>query len=60
MPVIVLRHGERIDYIDRSWVGKAERPWDPPLTGVCVRDVYTTCPAQRMYVGRMPCTAAAA
>ena len=32
MPVIVLRHGERLDYVDPRWVGSAARPWDPPLT----------------------------
>ncbi|MGB1601202.1 MAG: hypothetical protein ACPIOQ_51160, partial [Promethearchaeia archaeon] len=32
MPVIVLRHGERLDYVDPRWLGSAARPWDPPLT----------------------------
>ncbi|KAJ9445863.1 Protein UBASH3A-like protein [Diplonema papillatum] len=36
MPLIVARHGERVDYVDtEAWLssekGKA-RPWDPPLT----------------------------
>ena len=28
--VIFLRHGERLDDVDRSW--SSPRPWDPPLT----------------------------
>ena len=32
MPVIVMRHGQRQDAVDPSWVGNALRPWDPPLT----------------------------
>jgi len=35
MPVIVLRHGERTDYVDKAWVARSARPWDPPLTGKC-------------------------
>jgi hypothetical protein len=38
MPIIVLRHGERADYVDASWVAQSLRPWDPPLTGVGGRD----------------------
>jgi broad specificity phosphatase PhoE len=34
--VVVVRHGERIDYVMRdageNWVATSERPWDPPLT----------------------------
>jgi len=34
--VIVVRHGERLDYVMRdrgeNWVPSSERPWDPPLT----------------------------
>ena len=35
--VIVVRHGERLDYILResknvNWIKTADRPWDPPLT----------------------------
>ena len=33
MAIFVVRHGERADYVDRSWVANAERKWDPPLTG---------------------------
>ncbi|KAL3738927.1 hypothetical protein ACJRO7_020329 [Eucalyptus globulus] len=29
--VIVMRHGHRLDSIDRSWPLTAPRPWDPPL-----------------------------
>jgi len=32
MSVAIIRHGERKDYVDKSWVKGAERPWDPPLT----------------------------
>jgi broad specificity phosphatase PhoE len=34
--VVVVRHGERLDYVMRdagqNWVASASRPWDPPLT----------------------------
>jgi broad specificity phosphatase PhoE len=34
--VVVVRHGERLDYVMRdagqNWVASAFRPWDPPLT----------------------------
>lgn len=26
-----MRHGDRIDNFDPSWVSTAPRPWDPPL-----------------------------
>lgn len=29
--VVVLRHGDRMDNFDPTWVKTAERPWDPPL-----------------------------
>mmetsp|Transcript_4994 Transcript_4994/g.8669 ORF Transcript_4994/g.8669 Transcript_4994/m.8669 type:complete len:266 (-) Transcript_4994:909-1706(-) len=32
MSVIIVRHGERQDYVDATWVKRADRPWDPPLT----------------------------
>jgi broad specificity phosphatase PhoE len=34
--VVVARHGERWDYVQRdagiNWIATAERPWDPPLS----------------------------
>lgn len=30
--VYLVRHGERIDQIDPTWIESAERPFDPPLT----------------------------
>lgn len=30
--LFVMRHGERMDDADPTWVAKAARPWDPPLT----------------------------
>jgi len=34
--VVVVRHGERQDYVTRdaggNWIASAKRPWDPPLT----------------------------
>ena len=34
--VVVVRHGERLDYIMRdrgeNWIPTSDRPWDPPLT----------------------------
>ncbi|XVE76878.1 hypothetical protein DITRI_Ditri13aG0015800 [Diplodiscus trichospermus] len=29
--VVVMRHGDRIDHFDLTWVKTAETPWDPPL-----------------------------
>lgn len=29
--VIVMRHGDRLDDFEESWVSDAARPWDPPL-----------------------------
>ncbi|XVF22808.1 hypothetical protein REPUB_Repub12eG0202800 [Reevesia pubescens] len=29
--VVVMRHGDRLDNFDLTWVKTAERPWDPPL-----------------------------
>ena len=35
LSVIVVRHGERLDYVDRSWVTRAgDEYWDAPLTKV--------------------------
>lgn len=30
--VYVMRHGERLDSIDRQWVKRAVRPYDTPLS----------------------------
>jgi phosphohistidine phosphatase SixA len=30
--LFVMRHGERMDDAEPSWVAEAARPWDPPLT----------------------------
>jgi broad specificity phosphatase PhoE len=38
MALIIVRHGERTDYADPTWVARQKqsadggRPWDPPLT----------------------------
>ena len=32
MAVYLARHGERIDFVEKSWVDSAARPFDPPLT----------------------------
>jgi len=32
MALVLIRHGERQDYVDTSWIVSASRPWDPPLT----------------------------
>ncbi|XVF73491.1 hypothetical protein PTKIN_Ptkin12aG0205500 [Pterospermum kingtungense] len=29
--VVVMRHGDRLDNFDPTWVKTADRPWDPPL-----------------------------
>lgn len=30
--LVIVRHGERTDYVTEGWTAAAERPWDPPLT----------------------------
>lgn len=30
--LFVMRHGERLDAADPTWIPTAARPWDPPLT----------------------------
>ena len=42
MAIFVVRHGERADYVDRSWVANAERKWDPPLTGDMPADYFAS------------------
>ena len=32
MPIVLLRHGERLDYVDPNWLPNSPHPWDPPLT----------------------------
>lgn len=32
--VIVVRHGERVDFVDSSWIQSSSSPYDPPLTAV--------------------------
>lgn len=29
--LLVLRHGLRVDEVERDWVSTSSRPWDPPL-----------------------------
>ncbi|KAJ2373952.1 hypothetical protein H4S02_008698 [Coemansia sp. RSA 2611] len=38
----IVRHGERIDHIDDSWVHSAAVPYDPPLTDTGQRQAYLT------------------
>ena len=30
--LFVVRHGERLDNVDYSWLDTADRPYDPPIT----------------------------
>ena len=30
--LVIVRHGERTDYVTEGWTAAATRPWDPPLT----------------------------
>jgi broad specificity phosphatase PhoE len=30
--LVIVRHGERMDYVTEGWTASARRPWDPPLT----------------------------
>jgi len=30
--VWILRHGERIDHVDKTWAATASKQYDPPLT----------------------------
>ncbi|KAF7851264.1 hypothetical protein BT93_L4267 [Corymbia citriodora subsp. variegata] len=32
--IVVMRHGDRLDSVDRSWPATAPRRWDPPLAEV--------------------------
>nr|KYP49707.1 hypothetical protein KK1_028575 [Cajanus cajan] len=40
--VVVMRHGERLDNLEPSWVGRAARPWDPPLAEVGRKRAFET------------------
>ncbi|XVF79790.1 hypothetical protein PTKIN_Ptkin15bG0017900 [Pterospermum kingtungense] len=41
--VVVMRHGDRMDNFDPTWVPTAERPWDPPLTHDGLARAFRTC-----------------
>lgn len=40
--VYLLRHGERIDQIDPSWIHTADAPFDPPLTDLGILQATTS------------------
>ncbi|XP_048131828.1 uncharacterized protein LOC115731514 isoform X4 [Rhodamnia argentea] len=47
--VVVMRHGDRLDNIDRLWPSTTPRPWDPPLAEVGQARAFETAkglPAQ--------------
>eukprot|EP00727_Mastigamoeba_balamuthi_P013942 m51a1_g9170 hypothetical protein (801) ;mRNA; f:27134-31248 len=38
--VYIIRHGERLDWVDKNWARTSPRPWDTPLSarGLCMAD----------------------
>ncbi|GKV04075.1 hypothetical protein SLEP1_g16286 [Rubroshorea leprosula] len=40
--VVVMRHGDRLDNVDPTWVKTAERPWDPPLVDAGLDRAFAT------------------
>ncbi|XWS32406.1 hypothetical protein CRYUN_Cryun23aG0156800 [Craigia yunnanensis] len=40
--VLVMRHGDRMDNFDPTWVKTAERRWDPPLIQNCLARAFRT------------------
>ena len=49
--VIVMRHGDRRDNFDPSWVKTAERPWDPPLVDAGLSRAFRTGRELRRQLG---------
>lgn len=49
--VIVMRHGDRRDNFDPSWVRTAERPWDPPLIDAGLSRAFRTGRELRRQLG---------
>lgn len=39
--LIVMRHGERLDSLDREWRKRAPRPYDTPLTKPGEKEAFT-------------------
>ena len=40
--VVVMRHGDRLDNFQHSWVSTAARPWDPPLSELGQTRAFST------------------
>lgn len=49
--VVVMRHGDRMDNFDPTWVVTAERPWDPPLIHDGLVRAFRTGRALRAHLG---------
>ena len=49
--VFVMRHGERLDNFEPSWVMTAARPWDPPLAEAGRKRAFETGRRLRESVG---------
>lgn len=32
MPIVIVRHAERVDYVTEGWTQSADKPWDTPIT----------------------------
>ncbi|KAJ1388275.1 hypothetical protein SESBI_39248 [Sesbania bispinosa] len=40
--VVIMRHGDRIDYFEPLWTSTAARPWDPPLVQAGMARAFQT------------------
>ncbi|KAL2336868.1 hypothetical protein Fmac_011314 [Flemingia macrophylla] len=49
--VVVMRHGERFDNLEPSWVATAARPWDPPLAEAGRKRAFETGKRLRQGLG---------
>lgn len=49
--VVVLRHGDRLDNIEKDWVKQASKPWDPPLHESGLTRAFNTGRTLRKGVG---------
>ena len=59
MPVVIVRHAERVDYCARGdgrgkeWISSTERPWDTPITRKGVLQARAMGRAVKRHLGRL-------